>query len=370
VIISAMDGRLPLPTLLSHALVAFTIEFDNESERQMAHRTTWLGGLTVHAPWLVSLVMWSNCMRFVDENGLPVGELERRARTTTNLAGMQRWGYITIEKDPADRRPKPPRSAWVIRATPVGRKAREVWQPLIHAIEKRWQQRFGKDEIAELRESLWAVARQLDLELPDCLSILGYGRFSKRPDYERWASARSEDSPLPLPALLSRVLLAFAIEFETESDLSFAISADIARVLDEKGVRLRDIPLLTGVSKEAVSMGMGILRKKRLAVVEPDPSGIRAKVARLTPKGSRRKGRISSASHQHRTALAGTPWQGHHPRSSRAAGAIGWTAYRAAVASIPRIGTLPRRLASVGPQAETLPHYPMVLHRGGFPDGS
>jgi DNA-binding MarR family transcriptional regulator len=225
----------------------------------------------------------------VDENGLPVGELERRARTATNLAGMQRWGYITIEKDPADQRPKPPRSAWVVRATPVGRKAREVWQPLIHAIEKRWQQRFGKDEIAELWESLWAVARQLDLELPDYLPILGYGLFSQRPDYERRASARSEDSPLPLPALLSRVLLAFAIEFETESDLSFAISANILRVLDEKGVRLRDIPLLTGLSKEAISMGMGILRKKRLAVVEPDPSGSRAKVARLTPKGREAK---------------------------------------------------------------------------------
>jgi len=35
-----MDGRLPLPTLLSHALVAFTIEFDNESEHQLPHRTT------------------------------------------------------------------------------------------------------------------------------------------------------------------------------------------------------------------------------------------------------------------------------------------------------------------------------------------
>jgi hypothetical protein len=103
VIISAMDGRLRLPTLLSHAPVAFTIEFDNESERQMRHRTTRHGSAgSLHAPWLVSLVMWSNCMRFVDEIGLPVGELERRARTATNLAGMQRWGYITIEKDPAD----------------------------------------------------------------------------------------------------------------------------------------------------------------------------------------------------------------------------------------------------------------------------
>jgi hypothetical protein len=221
----------------------------------MGHRTTRHGSAgSLHAPWLVSLVMWSNCIRFVDENGLPVG---------LNVALGQRpiWracngGDTSREKDPADRRPKPPRSAWVVRAMPVGRKAREVWQPLIHAIEKRWQQRFGEDEIAGLRESLGAVARQFDLELPDCLPILGYGLFSKRPDYERRASARSEDSPIPLPALLSRVLLAFAIEFETESDLSFAISANIARVLHEKGVRLRDIPLLTGVSKEAISMGM------------------------------------------------------------------------------------------------------------------
>ena len=36
-------------------------------------------------------------------------------------------------------------------------------------------------------------------------------------------------------------------------------------------------------------MGMGILRKKRLAVVEPDPSGNRAKVARLTPEGREAK---------------------------------------------------------------------------------
>jgi hypothetical protein len=53
-----MDGRLPLPTLLSHALVAFTIEFDNESERQMGHRATRHGSAdSLHAPWLVSLVM-------------------------------------------------------------------------------------------------------------------------------------------------------------------------------------------------------------------------------------------------------------------------------------------------------------------------
>ena len=108
-------------------------------------------------------------------------------------------------------RPKPPRSAWVVRATPAGRKAQEVWQPLFGAVEKRWQERFGKNEIGQLRESLWAVASQLDVELPDGLPILGYGLFSRGPDLERRASAQRDDgtgSHLPLSALLSRVLLA------------------------------------------------------------------------------------------------------------------------------------------------------------------
>ena len=50
---------LPLTALLSQALVAFTIEFENEFERRMPHRTSNYGG-SRQGPWLVSLVMWSN----------------------------------------------------------------------------------------------------------------------------------------------------------------------------------------------------------------------------------------------------------------------------------------------------------------------
>jgi hypothetical protein len=89
-------SRLPLPALLSHVLVAFSIEFDNEFEHQMPPRTSKHGSTTGsrHAPWLVSLVMWSNCMQFVGEEWVTVGELQRLARTGTKLAGMQRWGYM------------------------------------------------------------------------------------------------------------------------------------------------------------------------------------------------------------------------------------------------------------------------------------
>ena len=59
-------GRLPLSALLSQVLVAFTIECDNEFERQMPHRTSNYGITAGRGtPWLVSMAMWWTCMRFV-----------------------------------------------------------------------------------------------------------------------------------------------------------------------------------------------------------------------------------------------------------------------------------------------------------------
>ncbi|HEX4138149.1 MAG TPA: hypothetical protein VHY84_26300 [Bryobacteraceae bacterium] len=75
------------------------------------------------------------------------------------------------------------------------------------------------------------------------------------------------------------------MEFERESDVSLAICANIVRVLDETGMRVRDLQQLNGVSKEAISMAPGILRKMYLAVEEPDPAGSRGKVVRLTANG-------------------------------------------------------------------------------------
>src|SRR5580700_1622638 len=159
--------RLPLPTLLSHVLVAFIIEFDNEFEHWMPHSTTRHG--SAGGPWLVSMAMWSNCMRFVGDEGVTVGDLERLAGTKTNLNGMERWGYVTVHDK-------------VIRATSKGRKAREVWQSLFDVIEKRWRERFGVDQVERLREALAVAVGQIGVELPDCLPILGYGLFSRGPE--------------------------------------------------------------------------------------------------------------------------------------------------------------------------------------------
>ncbi len=361
-----MPSPLPLPTLLSQAFVAFTIELDNEFEHQMPHRTSSHGAKD-SGPWLASVVMWSTCMRFVGAEGVSVRELERLARTPTNLNGMERWGYVTVAPDPADSRPRPPRSGWVIRATAKGRRAQEIWPPLFPRIEERWRTRFGSETIDQLRESLVGLVRQLDAELPDCLPILGYGLFSRGPKTERRTSSGDESadlSGLSLFALLSRALLAFAIEFERESDLSLAISANVLRVLEETGVRVRDLPLLSGVSKEAISMAMGILQKMYLATIEIkiETDGGRTKIARLTPKG-----REAQAAYRALLGVIEKNWQE----------CFGADFLRTLYERLARLSPLASGLepypdgwrASVR-KPGTLPHYPMVLHRGGFPDGS
>src|SRR5581483_2243903 len=137
---------LPLSALLSQALVAFTIEFDNEDEHSLPHRTTGHGpGWSGDGAWLVSLVMWENCLRYVTEEPVTVGDLLARARTGTNLVGMRRWGYVTI--DGTARKIRSPGPGAVLRATPAGLRARQVWAPLPALIEQRWRDRFGADQV-------------------------------------------------------------------------------------------------------------------------------------------------------------------------------------------------------------------------------
>jgi DNA-binding MarR family transcriptional regulator len=363
---------LPLPTLLSQALVAFTIEFDNEFEHRLPHRTKdrlVRGG----GPWLVSRAMWANFMRFVPADGMPLRELAVQARLT-NLAGLERWGYVRVEPDPDDRRQRPPRGAWVVRPTTRGRVAQEVWRPLGAEIEERWAERFGRAAIDRLHSSLDAILAQADVVLPAYLPVLGYGLWTRLPATPRSAAtarpvaddADAHDLSVPL----ARVLLLYALDAEPRAKLSLAIGLNVLRVLDETGVLVRDLPQLTGVSKESIAVATGFMAKRGLVAIEPHPGAERTNLVRLTPGGAQILERFAQAldavdegwrarfgtdrlnalwtSLERLVVGAGggrSPlWQGLEPYPD------GW---RAGV----------RR-------PETLPHYPMVLHRGGFPDGA
>ncbi len=363
-------GPLSLSALLSQTLVAFTIELDNEAEHRLPHRTTDHGAAAQGGgAWLVSWAMAENCLRFVSDQPVTVAELEALARTPTNLDGMRRWGYITIDGSAQKTYRGRPGPGAVLRATARGLRARDTWLPLPGLIEQRWRERYGADAISGLRGPLEQLAGQLDPGLPDVLPILGPELFSRGPAAGLPPRPEPPDAAaLPLPALLSRALLAFALEYEAESAVSLAVGANLLRVLGPDPTRPRDLPLLTGISKEAVNWALGVLLRGRLAAEEPDPAARRGKVLRLTAAGERARrlylGRLAKV----------------EDRWSQAYDQVAALRRPAEELAIGTDGQPPLLFQALEPYPDnwraslrppgTLPHYPMVLHRGGYPDGS
>ncbi len=283
-----MSGT-PLSTPLSHALVAYTIELDNEFERRFAE--TGIG-----RRFGISLVMWSNFLRFVGDDGISVGELPTVAGLPKNkmlskVGGMERWGYVfvgvaTDDRPPATKREgwgsgRALRGDWIVRPTEAGRQALEVWPQVRDHIERRWEERFGTDVIDELRGSLAALRGQIDVELPEYLPIVGSAngmRTEIEPREPRDPTLAEGGPSTHLSPLLPQVLVAYTLDLERESEQGLPLSANFLRVLDETGMDVRDVPLAAGVSPEATAMALKYLTKTGDVVVE-------AKVARLTPKG-------------------------------------------------------------------------------------
>ena len=382
-----MTGELPLPAQLSQALVAFTIEFDNEFEHRMPHRTTRHGSTPGmdRPPYLVSMAMWVNCMRFVPEEGIPAAELARLAQVTgPSMAGVLKrmsewWGYLVAGASPAGggaKAPRPARPARLVRPTAAGRRAQAVWAPLECEIEDRWRGRFGAAEIGRLRTTLWGIAGQLDVELPDYLPV-----GDPRLDPRQPAPGVGPVPDVALPALLSKVLSVYALEFQDESELSLSvytagrmsqlpICANILRVLDEDGVPARDLPALTGVAKMTIDNWLGILAKRGYVVVGPGPAGGRARLARLTPKGRR-----AQEIYLRWAADAGQRWDarfGEAPMRAlrESAGRLTRAAGPDQSPRWPGLEPYPGGWRAAVPRPRTLPHYPVISARGGFPDGN
>jgi hypothetical protein len=288
-------SRRSLSALLSQVLVAFTVEFDNEFERRM--------GEAGYPGARLSLVVWANVMRFVAPGAVSLRDLAAQALATEKqmkfeLGCLERWGFVVLQPDPADDRPVPTvahhrsgrelrdgwgsgrgmRAGWMVRLTSKGLTASEIWPPLFDAIEQRWERRFGKDEISRLRQTLQDVAGQLGIELPHGLprSWEGTEEFPPRVTCGRGL--------LPLPTLLSQLLLTFRLEFDRESPAPLVLCANTLRVLGERPIRAAEIPRLTGGSPETSDIGW---QMKPYVVVKPDPTASRGKVVCLSPRGLR-----------------------------------------------------------------------------------
>ena len=359
-----MAASTPLATLLSQAVVAFTIELDNEFERRFLEAG---GGARV-----VSLTMWSNLLRFVGD-GTTVGEfvaavgLPKRS-ALSRLGGVERWRYVSVgpsrEKREGYGSGRGTKDDWVVRFTPAGLRAAEIWPALPAEIEARWRERFGAEEIEALVDALRAVDEEGDTPLPEFLPVVSSTQAMALELPSGETRAASDD--LPLVTLLAHALLAYTIDFEEASPVSLPLSANVLRVLDEAGVSVRELPALAGISKEAVEVSLTALARTDYVVVEGAPASTRT--IRVTPAGAKLQ-----AEQRRLHARIGKQWN---------------AGLRTSLERILDHADLPAGLepypggwrASKPYEQQTeavradalgrLPHYPMVLHRGGWPDGS
>ena len=364
-----MSESPSLSTLLSHALLVFTIELDNEFERRFAE--------TVERARVVSVVMWSNFLRFVGE-GTTIDELVQHAglprpRMLSTVGGMERWGYVRVGDEAATKRDgygsaRGLRRDSLVRPTAAGGAAAEIWPGLFGEIEGRWRERFGAEAIDELRGALEAIAERVPIELPEYVPIVD-GKDGMAAGLSSLEKRVTSAESGPVTALLTQALLAYTIDFERGSELSLALGENVVRVLDVDAIDVRDLPLAAGVPREAISMALTFLAKNGYVTAEE-------KQVRLTPTGLEAQ---EALSRRHRDVEE--QWAARF-------GADDVRRLRDALQQVLEDPRLPEGLrtppegwratkrylahteAMLDDPGRALPAYPMVLHRGGWPDGS
>ncbi len=155
------------------------------------------------------------------------------------------------------------------------------------------------------------------------------------------------------------------------------MSCNALRVVSEPGVRVRDLPGRAGVAREAIAGSLRELESRGYVVIGPGP----ARLAQLTAKG-----RAVQADGRALASRIERDWQQRF--GADVIGALTGAAQEIFAAydrEQPRLAEglrpyldgwrahppyLAQTTALLRDPAAALPHYPVVSHRGGFPDGS
>jgi DNA-binding MarR family transcriptional regulator len=366
----------PLSSQLSRTLVAFTIEADDEFEHQIPHRTTRHGATAGYgdheAPWLVSSLMWSMCLRFIPAGGTSVRAYARSAwwltpkGISTTLRRMAAWwNYLSIE-GPAEPGPAAKAKAdRIVRPTAGGRRAQDAWAPLTGQIEERWGERLGPAPVRALCSALEDLVDQVDRPLPDCLRLYEVDLGRRAPNRPRVATS--------LPGLLAQAILAFELEFEAACPVPMAVCRNVLRVLGDgapAGLPVKDLAGRTGLARDGAEAGLRALERRKLVTVGADPDGGRLRVATLTRAGVDRHQQATDL-----TAAIEDRWRERYGRRCLAAlsDALTPVAGRPGDPEGPLWAGLyryPDGWRSSLPRPDTLPHHPAVSHRGGYLDGA
>jgi hypothetical protein len=354
-----MAGKPPLFAQLSHVYTTFTVAADNSFELLVPHRTTENDG-TPGAPWLVSTSLWLRFLRHIPAAGsITLRDLKQQAALPANEFKMWTtrfeswWGYLHI--DPQTKS---------IYPTAGGRVALSAFSQVLTETESEWRKRFGPTLSDTLKTLLAAL--EAEQPLPSCLSTLNYGMFTApepatKPgatsvrEADGWDQSPLNASEDTLPVLLAKTLNAFALDYERETFLALTVSANILRLIPPHGIAMRDLPHLSGIAREACINTTKLLLKS--GAIKRD-----GKAFLRTERGDDR-----NAIYEQAIKTIEARWRKQY----------GVELIDQLQQALPSEADL---LAAIQPQpgnwranvppTKHLPYFPMILHRGGFPDGA
>jgi hypothetical protein len=366
-----VSSRVPLPTLLSWMIVAFTVEVDNAFEEAMPHTTAQKrhAGEPATDPWLVSLPMWYSVMQYVPAGGVTLGELERRSFGAHSLRGsnpgMVRWRYVTVDDDPNRTDRRAPVRDWLVEPTSGGRRAQTTWEPLPHAVETRWRDRYGTEGIGALHDSLSTLVGQFDTALPDY--VLPNAAHSGRVELGVSRPPERGDASQDLVVLLCKTLTTFTIDFELHSNVSLVLAANLLRAIGSDAVATRDLVTRTGVARETLNAMVESMRRTDHLTIARDNS---VPTVRLTSSGHEALDdyyrRLRDVETQWRSRFGPAALDRLRDELEALVGDLDLARSPLAQAIEPP----PTGWRAKMPRPHTLPHHPVISHRGGYPDGS
>jgi hypothetical protein len=348
----SMVARLPLFAQLSHTYTAFTVAADNAFELRVPHRTTEHGG-TPGAPWLVSTSLWFRFLRHIPMDGsISLRDLKQQAALPPNEFKMWMtrfeswWGYLRIDLATKN-----------VSSTRGGRLALGAWPNVLAETEATWSKQLG----TTLTRAIAALTAEIEKAntLSPCLPSLNHGMYI----------TPERDVPMPatsplntsLPAQLAKLLNAFALDYERETFQALIVSANVLRIIPAEGVAIRTLAPTAGIAKGAMINALKLVLSS--GAVEPHATtASKGSALRRTSKGDN-----LHALYEETVSAIEARWRAQ----------FGAEFINQIQKALP---TEEKLLAAIKPQTGNwranvpapthLPWFPMILHRGGFPDGS
>lgn len=204
-----------------------------------------------------SLELRSNLLRVIDDEGVPRRDLpemlclsKRAARSNVSFAC--RRGWVEELGQGRDRR---------VRFTDAGRAVVRQWPSLREAAECTWEQRAGSGALERARQPLAVLVSNLPLEHPhypasygaaDPRVTGGHGRDWKPVS----RSKRDAATGLPLSALLSEALMAFALAYEDRAGVALPVAARVLCPMSDEGRDARSLDIPPGWLSALVRHGL------------------------------------------------------------------------------------------------------------------